>query len=89
MRTCVWLLAGVGASVDGKSTTLDEASAAASNTTCVRTFVRVNSIMSLKIRLSFEALHDVLAEMISSRVSGVPCYRDTSRRGKGEKKEHY
>ena len=56
MLTSVWLLSGVGTVMDGQCASLNEGLGATGMSTVIRTLVGVYTIVSLKIRLSIEAL---------------------------------
>ena len=57
----VWLLSSVCSNMNGQGTFLDEALSAFRNRACVRSLIRVGSIMSLQITLTVEALCQLLA----------------------------
>jgi hypothetical protein len=91
MLALMGLFSSMSSYVNRQSTPLNKAFTAARCHARVRPFIRVNSIVSLKIGLAVEALETKLADiqtLTSSRTVDVPCYMFASHTGRVSHSAH-
>jgi hypothetical protein len=86
MLALVRLLSSVCSNMNGQGTSLDKALSAFRNGACVRSLIRVDSIMSLQITLTVEALSQLSARDWNSQGEDeVPLCMIANRTGTDER----